>query len=308
MYLGIDFLITPELKPYVIEINVGLPGGAQEYHLTHLVHYEKPSDIFEWIEETSLRVYGKPFKDYLHSLPFIENLKPFKIWMDGKGPFPEIFHPGLRLEDKWIQYQLIHPIAPMPETMVFNSSDLSGALRFLKRWGQIILKRRVGRGGRGLQIITDPEAFKNPDLASQHCLLQKYIQSKADGFTFSVRSVAFGGEFMCLYANLARRSFSNHGFLTFVSEGEPFGLAEKEFKTESFNQGSWEAGIWFGENEPSYLRHNLYEDEVACTTLRLPKSLYRTIQELSVRIERFYEGLDLSALPEACFETKRERS
>jgi hypothetical protein len=302
MYLGIDFLITPELKPYVIEINVGLPGGAQEYHFTHLVHFGKPSDIFKKIEETSLRVYGKAFKDYLHSLPFIESLKPFKIWMDGKGPFPGIFHPGLRLEDKWIQYQLIHPIAPMPETMVFDPSDLSGALRFLERWGQIILKRRVGRGGRGLQIITGPEAFRNPDLASQHYLLQKYIQSKAEGFTFSVRSVAFGGEFMCLYANLARRSYSNHGFLTFVSEGEPFGLAEKEFKTESFNQRSWEAGIWFGENEPSYLRHNLYEDEVACTTLRLPKSLYRTIQGLSVRIERFYEGLDLSVLPEACFE------
>ena len=158
MYLGIDFLITPELKPYVIEINVGLPGGAQEYHLTHLAHYEKPSDIFEWIEETSLRVYGKPFKDYLHSLPFIENLKPFKIWMDGKGPFPGIFHPGLRLEDKWIQYQLIHPIAPMPETMVFDPSDLSGALRFLERWEQIILKRRVGRAD---------EVFKS-SLARRH--------------------------------------------------------------------------------------------------------------------------------------------
>jgi len=36
MYLGIDFLITSELKLYLIEVNVGLPGGAHEYHLTHL--------------------------------------------------------------------------------------------------------------------------------------------------------------------------------------------------------------------------------------------------------------------------------
>ncbi len=70
MYLGIDFLISSEHKPYVSEVNVGLPGGAQEYHLTHLVHFGKPSDIFTRIEETSKRVYGKTFKDYL-SFPFL---------------------------------------------------------------------------------------------------------------------------------------------------------------------------------------------------------------------------------------------
>jgi hypothetical protein len=124
MYLGIDFLISPEQQPYVAEVNVGLPGGAQEYHLTHLVHFGKPSDIFSRIEETSKRVYGRAFKEYIHSLPFVESLKPFKIWMDGMGPFPDTVHPGLRLEDKWIQYQLIQSIAPMPETMVFDPQDL----------------------------------------------------------------------------------------------------------------------------------------------------------------------------------------
>ena len=79
MYLGIDFLITPDLKPYVVEVNVDLPGEAQEYQLTHLVHFNRPSDVFDKIERTSQRLYGKPFKDYLHSLPFIESLKPFKI-------------------------------------------------------------------------------------------------------------------------------------------------------------------------------------------------------------------------------------
>src|SRR4030043_1927142 len=124
MYLGIDFLITSQLQPYVVEVNAGLPGGAQEYHLTHLVYFGKPSDIFKQIEETSQRVYGKTFKDYLHSLPFIESLKPFKIWMDGKGPLPNTFHPGLRLEDKWDQYQLIKSLAPMPETIILDPKDM----------------------------------------------------------------------------------------------------------------------------------------------------------------------------------------
>jgi hypothetical protein len=106
-----------------------------------------------------------------------------------------------------------------------------------------------------------------------------------------------------MYANLSHRSYSNHGILTFVSQGDRFGLVDKEFKTEFFNQRSWETGIWFGENDPPYLRHNLYEDEVAKTTLYLPETIYRTIQKLSVKIERFYEGLDLSSLPEGCFES-----
>ena len=116
MYLGIDFLISSELKPYVIEVNVGLPGGAQEYHLTHLVHFGRPSDIFNRIEET------------------------------------------------------------------------------------------------------------------------------------------------------------------------------------------WEAKIWFGEAYPPYLRPNLYEDVVAQTTLQIPASVFDVIRETSIKIERFYEALDLFSLPKACFE------
>ncbi len=68
MYLGIDFLITPELKLYLVEVNVGLPGGAHEYHLTHGVHFGKPSDIFQRIESTSQKIYGKTFTR-LHSFP-----------------------------------------------------------------------------------------------------------------------------------------------------------------------------------------------------------------------------------------------
>jgi len=317
MYLGIDYLITHwpkghlrrDLKVFVIEVNVGLPGGAQEYDLAHLVYFGKPSNIFTRIEETSLKVYGKAFKDYLHSLPLIQSLKPFKLWMDGKGPFPTIMHPGLRLEDKWVQYQLLRSIAPMPETIPLNPRDLAAAESFLEKKKGAVLKRRVGRGGRGFRVLTDPQSLSALNMEYHDMLLQEYIESEINwpkghlrGYVFSIRAVAFGGEFMCMYANLSQRPYSNHGIIVLVSPGDLLGLADKEFATESFNQKSWEAELWFGEDDPPYLRHNLYEDEVARTTLYLPTPLYRLITELSVKIERFYEGLDLSSLPKACFE------
>ncbi len=302
MYLGIDFLFTSELKLYLVEVNVGLPGGAHEYHLTHWVHFGKASDIFQRIESTSQKVYGKTFKDYIHSLPFIESLKPFKIWMDGMGPFPSTFHPGLRLEDKWNQYQLLKATAPMPETMIFDPKNLAGVDRFIERKKKVVLKRRVGRGGRNLQIITEPSSIWKLNLVSNPYLLQEYVESKINGFSLSVRSVVFAGEFMCMYANLSTRPTSNHGILAFISPGDIFGLSEKHFETESFNQKSWEAGIWFDKNEPDYLRHNLYEDEVGKTALLIPELFLRTIQELSIKIERLYDGLDLFSLPKACFE------
>jgi len=190
----------------------------------------------------------------------------------------------------------------MPETMIFDPSNLTEGEQFLERKGKIVLKRRVGRGGRGLWVVSDIETLRSQGLASKRSLLQEYIESKIDGYNFSIRSIAFGGEFMCMYANLSQRSTSNHGFLTFISPGHTLRLAGRDFETESFNKRSWEAEIWFGENTPSYLRHNLYEDEVAKTILYLPEDIHRMIQERSVKIERFYESLDLCSLPKACFE------
>jgi hypothetical protein len=111
-----------------------------------------------------------------------------------------------------------------------------------------------------------------------------------------------------MYANLSPRATSNHGILTFISNGNPFGLKEKKFETESFNQRSWEAEVWFDGKEPDYLRHSLYEEEVAKTTLLLPEPFYRMIRELSVKIERLHEGLDFQSLPKACFEETLESS
>ena len=302
MYLGIDFLITADLTLFLAEVNVGLPGGAHEYDLTHRVHFGEGSNIFQRIESTSQKAYGKTFTDYLHSLPFIESLKPFKIWMDGMGPFPSTFHPGLRLEDKWNQYQLLKATTPMPETTLFAPGDRKNVGRFIEKKGKVVLKRRVGRGGRDLQILTEPSALWRLNPLSSPSLLQEYVESKIDGLSLSVRSVAFAGEFMGMYANLAARPTSNHGILAFISPGNPFGLTEKHFETKSFDQKSWEAEIWFGKNEPEYLRHNLYEEEVARTTLLIPGPLLRKIKELSIKIERIYDELDLFSLPKACFE------
>jgi len=302
VYLGIDFLLTSRSELYVIEVNVGLPGGAHEYDLTHVVQVGVSSGIFDKIERTSQRVYGKPFRAYLHSLPFIESLKELKIWMDGMGPFPSVFHPGLRLEDKWNQYQLLKDSVRMPETMIQNPSDLTLAETFLKARGRVVLKRRVGRGGREFQIITDASTLLGLNLQSKPYLLQEYIESRVEGYSLSIRSVAFGGEFMCMYANLANRPNSNHGTLAYISPSSTFGLSEKHFKTQLFNKRSWEADIWFEGKEPLYLRHNLYEEEVAKSALNLPEPILQQIKDTSIAIERRYEEANLSSLPKACFE------
>ena len=297
-----DFLVTQDLRPYVVEVNLGLPGGAQEYDLTSRVYNGRPSDVFPTIEAISRDVYGKPFREYFDSLPWLESLKPFKLWLDGEGPFPRAFHPALRLEDKWVQYQILSPLVPMPETRVFDPENRREAERFLGQKGRLVGKRRLGRGGRGFMLIDRTEDLAEETAREYGRLLQEWVDSRVGSYVFSVRSVAFGGRHVCLYANLASRAYSNHGILAHVESGDRLRLSEDRFNTRSFNQRSWEAGIWFGREEPAYLQHNLYEDEAATAALMLPGDVIAAIKEISVRIERFYESLDLAALPRAFFE------
>ncbi len=302
MYLGVDFLIAPDLRPYVIEVNLGLPGGAQEYDLTCCVHNGRNSDVFRTIEEISLEIYGQPFRDYLRSLPWLDGLKTFKLWMDGQGTFPKNLHPALRLEDKWVQYQILSPLFPMPETIVFDPENRADAGRFLARKKRLVGKRRLGRGGRDFELIDSPGDLPAGTAGEYGRLLQERIDSRLGPYVFSLRSIAFGGRHVCLYANLSSRHFSNHGILTYVEPGDHLGLSGEPVVTRSFDQRSWEADIWFGASEPSYLRHNLYEDEVAEASLVLPAGLLSAIKDISVRIERYYEGLELDSLPRALFE------
>jgi len=304
VYLGLDFLVDNARRPRLIEVNVGLPGGAEEYDRTHRVWLGAPSGVFDHVEALSLRAYGKPFRDYIASLPFLEGLKHLKLWLDGRGPFPERTQPALRLEDKWVQYQALRSVAPMPETVVLDPRRPEEAGRLLQSHGRLVLKRRLGRGGRDLRLISDAYELAGAAPGRYGALLQEYIDSSVDGFAFSLRSVAFAGEWVCLYANLAPRPPSNHGLLAYVAEGDGPRLSAGAFETVRFDERSWEAGIWFGPEEPGYLRHNLYEDEVARAALFLPGPLLGEIRELSVRVERLYEGLDFAALPEAWFETE----
>jgi len=302
MYLGIDFLIDQQLQPWIVEVNMGLPGGAEEYDRTFHVVNKKPSHIFDVIDNISLNTYHKPFKDYLHSLPFIQSLKAFKLWIDGYGPFPDDLHPALRLEDKWVQYQLLRSTVPIPETIVWDSNNRIAAQTFLEQKGTVVAKRRLGRGGKGFLVIETLEALHNLYVNETPYILQEYITSQVYEYVFSVRTIAFAGEFVCIYANLATRPYSNHGVLISVSEGNNFGLSEKRFSTKYINKRSWEADIWFGDDNPPYLRHNLYEDEVAEAILFLPHHLFQTIQTFSISIERLYEELNFATLPTACFE------
>jgi hypothetical protein len=190
----------------------------------------------------------------------------------------------------------------MPETRVFDLENRAEAERFLAKKKRLVRKRRLGRGGRDFKLIDSPEDLGEETARDYGRLLQEWIDSRVASYVFSVRSIVFGGRHVCLYANLASRPFSNHGILAYVDSGDRLRLSEDEFVTRSFNQRSWEAEIWFGQSEPAYLRHNLYEDEVATAALILPADVVAAIKEISVRVERFYESLDLAALPRAFFE------
>ncbi len=302
MYLGIDFLIDPDLRAYVVEVNVGLPGGAQEYDLAFQVRHGHRSGVFREIETISQEAYEESFSDHLCSQSWLESLKALKIWLDGKGPFPRSFHPALRLEDKWVQYQILSSMVPMPETKVFDPGKPAEAAGFLAEKEGLVGKRRLGRGGRDFRHIVRIEDLTEEPGRRYGWILQEWLDSRVGPFVFSIRSVAFAGRHICSYANLARRDFSNHGILACVEPGDRLRLSSDEFDTRSFNQRSWEAKVWFGEDEPSYLRHNLYEDEVATAALMLPADVIADIERISVRIERFYETLDFAALPRAFFE------
>lgn len=302
MYLGIDFLLRPPLDPVVIEVNVGLPGGAEEYDRAFRSLHGRASGVFDRIEDIALQEYGRPFREYLGGLTFLPSLKEMKLWMDGRGPFPSAIHPTLRLEDKWVQYQILKGLVPMPETMILGPENIAAAETLLQRRGRLACKLRSGRGGRGFLRIDSAEALGAAAVDGAPRIVQEWIDSRVDRFHFSIRVVAFGGRFVCAYANLAQREYSNHSIIAVVEEGGRFGLDPGGFLTRLFDAPSWEGVLWFGEDEPPYLYHNLRQDEAAEAALLLPASVFSAIKATAVRIERQYESLDWEKLPAAWFE------
>ena len=301
MYLGIDFLIGSGLRPFVVDVNIGLPGGAQEYDRTFLVRAGVRSGIFEDIEAISRACYGKPFRGYLDSLPFLPALKAFKLWADGEGLLPAVIPPVLRLEDKWVQYRVLKGRVPMPATVLFDAAHQAAARSLLERCGSLVVKRRTGRGGRGFGIVREPRELRRRPDPAWPMILQEHVDSRVDGHVFSLRALAFAGRFLCAYASLARSAPSNHGVLAYVEPGNRFGLTDRAFETVSFHERSWEAGLGFGDTTPACLGHSLYEDTVGRTSLVLPESLWTEIRAAALEIEHIYDTLAPASLPRAFF-------
>jgi hypothetical protein len=301
MYLGIDFLIGTGLRPFVVDVNLGLSGGAQEYDRTFIVRAGVPSGIFEDLDAVSRASYGKPFAAYLNSLAFLPELKSFKLWMDGEGLLPADIPPILRLEDKWVQYRVLKGRVPMPASVPFDAAHKRAAQSLLERCGSLVVKRRAGRGGLGFGIVRDPGSLRRPPDPAWPMLLQEPVDSRVDGYVFSLRAVVFAGRFLCAYANLARSAPTNRGTLAFVEPGARFGLTDRSFETVSFREKSWEAQIWFGGETPAHLARNLFEVTVARASLVLPEALWDEIRTEALDIEQIYETIVPAALPRAFF-------
>lgn len=296
MYIGADFLLDRNGSLFLSEVNTGIPAGATEFDLAFRVRNGRPSDVFSRIEAISRDVHGMPFQEHIRSLPWLDDLRLLKIWMDGQGPPPEDPHPALRLEDKWLQFRLLSPEFPMIPSSLWTKKTRESTLRDMLRGRRFVLKRRLTRGGRGLMVL-DPSLYRS-DLPDPDAgwMVQPFIESRLSGGALSIRAAAFAGRFLCMFASLANRSTSNHGTRFLVAEGEPLGIHPPDFTTRRVVQKSWEADLFYGGDIPDYLYHDVYEEEVAEAELTLSPTLIERIRDIAAEISRLYAGLDFSAL------------
>ena len=300
MYLGLDLLLSDKKEIYLSEVNIGLPGGAFEYDIAHKTVFGKSSGIFEKIEKISINHHNKSFRDYMNSLSFIDELKEFKFFMDREKPLPLKFHPVLRLEDKWVQYQLLNKKFNMPYTELFNPSDKEQIKKFCKRFGSISLKRRTGRWGKGFEVLKDGELSDN--MFNTPYLVQEYITSKINDYLLSVRAVLFEGEFVCMSGDISESHNSKWRYVVFIKEGKRVELENENFEIIDFEEMSWEGKIWYDGKIPEHQQLNLIGDKVAKTFLNLPEEIITGIKKISERIGKIYMNLNFSELPRAWFE------
>jgi hypothetical protein len=302
MYLGIDFLAGSNGRPYGVDVNLGLPGGATEIDRIHRVRHGRPSDIFSRIERISAEVYGRTFSAYLESLPFLASLKRFKLWMDGSGERPGSIPPLLRLEDKWVQCQVLRDIARMPATEPYQPGDEKTAASFFSRFHPIVLKPRLGRHGRGFIVLKNLSELLSRKEPGPPSLLQEYLESRLGGYAFSIRALVFGGRVLGMHASLGAGNSSSEGTIADVVTGPEFALSGSVRDTVHFEEKTWEAELWFPEETPAYLHTNLYEDDVTRATAVVPAGFAAEMAEVAVKIERVYERLNPGSLPRACFD------
>jgi glutathione synthase/RimK-type ligase-like ATP-grasp enzyme len=307
MYLGIDFLLDESGKLHISEVNTGLPGGAREYDLIHRIRFNRPSGIFDRIEEISEENFSKSFTRYIRELPYFDELKALKIWMDGKGPLPSSIPEMLRLEDKWVQYRLLGESFPMVASELFNEKKSAEYTAYIQKYGGIILKRRLGRGGAGFKKIKNFSRLKevmNLNVAKDFYIVQPLIKSrlkiKDKYYMLSVRVMVFSGEFLCMFANISSRITSNHGIRFYVNPGNSFGVGDEDFRTIEITEKAWEADVFFKEEPPAYLYHNLYEEEISDSFVNIPRKMHSDIMNVAISISNFYSRLDVNKLP-LCF-------
>ena len=296
MYVGIDFLWDGHRDMYVSEVNTGLPAGATEYDLVYRQKFGQSPKIFEKIQSLSEEVYHLDFPDYIAGLPWLEDLRLLKIWMDGKGPFPEDPHPFLKLEDKWIQYMLLKNGFPMIPTLLL--SGLKKWTDIPSEWKKVVLKRRLGRGGCGLSFLdrsTEPEDLALP---SDSYLVQPLLHSRLGTRAFSVRAAAFAGRYLCMFASLGPLHYSNHGTRFYVSPGDKLRFSRPTFRTKIIEQKSWEADLFYGGRIPDYLHHDTHIEQIGDTDLVIPHEHFTVIQKIAASISAFYMNLNIEDLSE----------
>lgn len=299
MYIGADFLVDKDLRLYLSEVNTGIPAGAQEYDFVYRTKYGKPSGIFRNVESLAQKYFGKTFREYMQGLPFMDDLRALKIWMDGRGSFPEKPNKALRLEDKWIQYLILSKSFPMVQTEIFSLDKAKKITELLSRDFPVVFKKRYGRGGKGLVVVKDSEEFRRAGLRENEFVMQPYVESSIGPYTFSIRAASFMGHFICMFGSLSRKRISNHGIRFFISPGERLEITKKDFKIKKIVQKSWEADIFYKGDIPDYLYHDVYEERIAGAELIIPERLYEDIQRISASVSRLYQDMDFDSLPES---------
>jgi hypothetical protein len=302
MYIGVDFLIDKNLTLYVSEVNTGVPAGAQEFDFVYREKYKKPSGVFQRIESLSQKYTGKNFFDYINGLPFIDDLRALKLWMDGKGPLPKNPSKALRLEDKWIQHVILSHKYPMvPTEILKNQAAISEGLTIsVER--PIVLKKRYGRGGKGFLLIQSLDELKKAETEKNSYIVQPYLESSIGPYKLSIRAASFMGHFICMFASLSEKLTSNHGIRFFVTPGNELKITNEHFEVKEIVHKTWEADIFYRRNIPEYLYHDVYEETIALAELIIPSRLYEDIQKISASISQYYEALDFDTLPEAYIE------
>jgi hypothetical protein len=310
MYIGADFLLDRGKVLYLSEVNTGVPAGATEYDLVHRSRHGRGSGIFERLDTLSRAAYGRSFAEHIQGLPWLDDLRRLKIGMDGRGPLPENPHPALRLEDKWVQHRLLSPRFPMPDTVLWTGAWDEENVALARQGRGLILKRRVGRGGRGLIVFDEEHELNalNPPPGSY--VIQPLLDSRIGPYAFSIRAAGFAGEFLGMFASLAKRATSNHGIRFFITEGDRLSLSNPGFGFEVVHQISREAELFYRGRIPRYLERDVGIEHVADAAVRVPAPLLEEIRKTTAFISRLYADLDFEKLPRSWTEEaiRKERT